>query len=375
MGQDYTNTSTGVRYTWNGAAWRPHDAAALTDGSIPIAALATNPLSRANHTGTQTASTISDLATVVQGYSLSAFAAPTANVSCGGFKITNLADPTNAQEAATKNYVDGAVQSAAAGIDSKPSVRLVATSNITLSGLSALDGVTPVAGDRILATAQTTTSQNGVYVAASGAWTRATDADQTGEITPGAFWFVEEGTTYGKTQWRVNNTGTITLGTTAITIVQFGAAAAYTAGSNGGLQLVGNAFSVLLPSASGLQTTASGLSILLTSTSGLTYTASGLSLLLPANSGLAQSASGLTIDTTSTIATARITSGIITGDGTTVTFTITHNLNTKRIVPAFRDSSDIGVDIDWTAATVNTMTVTFGTAPANGTTYSVAITG
>lgn len=162
----------------------------------------------------------------------------TAALDFGAQRGLNLADPTAAQDAATKAYVDLAVQQAAAGIDSKPSVRVVATSNLTLSGLQTIDGITLTAGDRVLVTAQTTASQNGVYLAAAGAWARATDADQTGEITPGSFWFVEEGTTYGKTQWRCNNTGSITLGTTSITIVQFGAASNYTASN--GVQLVGN---------------------------------------------------------------------------------------------------------------------------------------
>jgi hypothetical protein len=63
-------------------------------------------LARANHTGTQTASTISDLATTVQGYALSSFAAPSSDVSLNSHKITNLTDPTGAQDAATMTYVD-----------------------------------------------------------------------------------------------------------------------------------------------------------------------------------------------------------------------------------------------------------------------------
>lgn len=238
-GQIYQDTTTHATYIWNGTAWRPCDASKLTDGSIAISALATNPLARANHTGTQTASTISDLATTVQGYRLDQFAAPTAAVSMNSQKITNLAAPTaGSNDAARIVDVETAVQSAAAGIDSKASVRAVATANVALTGLQTIDGITLVATDRVLLTGQTTASQNGVYVVAPGAWTRALDADANGEITPGAFWFVEEGTTYGKTQWRCNNTGAITVGTTSITIVQFGAANSYTAGN--GLTLTGS---------------------------------------------------------------------------------------------------------------------------------------
>src|SRR5205085_5154882 len=125
-----------------------------------------------------------------------------------------------------KNYVDTTVQASAAGIDSKPSVRAVATANVALTGTQTIDGVALVAGDRVLCRAQTTGSQNGVYVVAAGAWSRAADADANNELTPGAFWFVEEGTTYGKSQWRIENTGAIVVGTTAITVNQFGAASA-----------------------------------------------------------------------------------------------------------------------------------------------------
>jgi hypothetical protein len=143
-----------------------------------------SPIARANHTGTQLAATISDFNTTVRANSLDQMTAPAADVAWNSKKITGLLDPTNAQDAATKNYVDIQVQSAAAGIDSKPSVRVIATSNIALTGLQTIDGVTLIAGDRVLVQNNTTATQNGVYVVASGAWTRATDADATGEITP-----------------------------------------------------------------------------------------------------------------------------------------------------------------------------------------------
>ncbi|MGW3421282.1 hypothetical protein [Streptomyces phaeochromogenes] len=75
---------------------------------IALSKLETNPLARANHTGTQAASTISDLATVVQAYRLDQFANPNADVSLASHKLTSVTDPTSAQDAATKAFVDSA---------------------------------------------------------------------------------------------------------------------------------------------------------------------------------------------------------------------------------------------------------------------------
>lgn len=73
---------------------------------IALSKLATDPLARANHTGTQTASTISDFDTQVRTSRLDQMAAPGADVSAATYKITNLGTPTSSTDAATKGYVD-----------------------------------------------------------------------------------------------------------------------------------------------------------------------------------------------------------------------------------------------------------------------------
>jgi hypothetical protein len=73
--------------------------------AIALSKLATDPLARANHTGSQTASTISDFDTQVRTSRLDQMAAPTAAVPLNAQKITGLADPTNAQDAVTLNYI------------------------------------------------------------------------------------------------------------------------------------------------------------------------------------------------------------------------------------------------------------------------------
>lgn len=259
--QIYYDSTGGVKTIkfWNGTAWIPVDATKLSAGTLPLSVLVTDPLARANHTGTQLASTISNFDTQVRTSRLDQMAAPTATVSMNSQILSNVATAVSGGDAVNLTQLTSAVSNAAAGIDSKPSVRLLASSNSGLTGLAAIDGITPIAGDRVLCVGQTTGSQNGVYVTAAGAWSRATDADATGEITPGATWFVEEGTTYGASTWRCANTGTITLGSTSISITQLAAATTYTAGN--GLGLAGAVFSVTAVANGGITVGGSGIQV------------------------------------------------------------------------------------------------------------------
>lgn len=217
-------------------------AAAITDetgtGNIVFSASAAL-------TGTPTAPTASNgtnttqIATTafVLASRLDQLAAPTASVSLNSQKITNLADPTSNQDAATKFYVDTAVQ----GLDAKASVKCATTANITLSGEQTIDDVT-TSTSRILVKNQTSAAENGIYVTGSGSWTRATDMDAWTEV-PGAYVWVEEGTTLADTGWVCTaNTGG-TIGSTSMAWVQFnGAGSSYTAGT--GLSLSGSQFSI-----------------------------------------------------------------------------------------------------------------------------------
>ncbi len=94
-------------------------------------------------------------------------------------------------------------------------VRVATTGAITLTAPQTIDGISVVAGDLVLVKNQGTGSQNGIYVVNSGAWTYANDW-QTGFVFAETYVTVSEGTLNGHTAWRVNNTGTITVGTTAI---------------------------------------------------------------------------------------------------------------------------------------------------------------
>ena len=114
------------------------------------------------------------------------------------------------------------------GSDYKASVRVVTVANVNLSGGApvTVDGVTLVANDRVLVTAQSTGSQNGIYrvktlgSGSNGTWVRSKDADTNDDVTAGMVVMITEGTTYADTQWKLTTNDAITVGTTSLTFSQ-----------------------------------------------------------------------------------------------------------------------------------------------------------
>lgn len=180
--------------------------------------------------------------------------------------LTLHADPTSALHAATKQYVDGI----AAGIKYKESVRAATTSNITLSGTQTIDGVSLLVGDRVLVKNQSTGSQNGIYLVASGAWTRTADADSGTELNGGSTVWVNEGTTYADTGWTVTNDGTVTIGTTNIVWTQTSGLGQVVAGN--GLTKNGNTLDVGTASAARIVVNADNIDLATTGVTAGTYT-------------------------------------------------------------------------------------------------------
>jgi hypothetical protein len=258
--------------------------------------------------------------TMARANRLDQFAAPTAAVNMGAQKITNGADPTAATDFATKQYVDAT----ATGLDVKASVRVATTANITLSGTQTIDGVAVVVGDRVLAKNQTTASANGIYVVAAGAWARSADADSNAEVTSGLFTFVSEGTINADTGWILSTNDAIVLGTTSLTFTQFSGAGSVGAGN------------------------------------GLTQT--GNTLDVGAGTGITVAADSVGIDTA--VVTRKANFNV--GDGAATAYNLVHNFGTRDVqVRLYRNSTPWDtIEADETRPDVNTVTVTFATAPA-----------
>tara|TARA_Y100000356_G_scaffold36913_1_gene28146 strand:- start:453 stop:2258 length:1806 start_codon:yes stop_codon:yes gene_type:complete len=192
------------------------------------------------------ASKISDFDSTVQANRLDEMAAPTGAVDFNSQRITGVSDPTGAQDAATKSYVD-AVKT---GLDVKDSVKVATTGNITLSGTQTIDGVSVSADERVLVKSQTDASENGIYDCKAGAWARSSDFDSNTEVTSGAFTFVEQGTVNADAGFVLTTDGSITVGTTDLAFTQFSGAGSVSAGD--GLSKSGNTLSADLKANSGL---------------------------------------------------------------------------------------------------------------------------
>ena len=145
--------------------------------------------------------------------------------------------PTTGNDVVNKTYLDYF----AAGLSWKQPVLCATTTDITLSGLQACDGITVAAGDRVLVKSQAAPAQNGIYLASATAWSRAPDADTWNELIS-AITFIETGSTLTGTAWYCTAQPGGTLGTTAVNWSNFSVAASYSAGT--GLTLTTGVFSI-----------------------------------------------------------------------------------------------------------------------------------
>lgn len=279
---------------------------------------------------------------------LSSLALATADVNLNGFGIVGSRAPVAGTDLVRLTDLNAAQ----AGIDNKPSARLIATTNQGVSGLAAIDGVTPIAGDRILLQAQTTATQNGSYVAAVGAWTRTSDV-----ITPQAFWLIEEGTSFAGTQWKVSTAGAIILGTTPITINQFAASGVSYTGTTNRVTVSGTSIDISAAYAGQASITTVGT---------LTLGALGTGF---TDVPVAQGGTGASTPATARTSLGASQAGFALTLGALVAGTplvVTHNLGTQDVIAQVRDATtNEYVFLDIINVSTNTVTVTAGVAYAS----------
>lgn len=241
-----------------------------------------------------------------------------------GAKITGLPQATEAGQPLTFEQLGSAIE----GLAWKDDVRAASTANINLTSPGAsIDGVAMVANDRFLAKNQTAATENGVYIwnGAAVAATRASDMDVSAEFNSATVPVVS-GTTNAGTTWR-QTAASPTIGTTPIVFTSFNAGAGAASETSAGIAEI----------ATQVETDAGS---------------DDTRFVTPLKMANAPSR-------------AKRYAGDV-GDGSNTSITVTHNLNTRDVNLTLRRNSGAyeQVLVDWGATTVNTITLTFATAPS-----------
>jgi hypothetical protein len=355
VGRMWVNTAVPTVKYWNGTT-------------------AIDLLARANQTGTQLASTISNFTAAVQAIQWSSMATPTGSVNMGSQNFTNLAAASGSGQAVEYAQFNNAIAAVQSGMDFKaPPATVVVTTNMSLSSPGAtINGHTMVAGDTVLLTGQSTASQNGIYTwNSSTSLTRRSDSNTNTSIYSGTMISVGAAdNTNPDTVWMQTTVGTgtngaIVLGTDSQTWIKPFTTTTYTAGN--GINIVGSTISAKQG----------------------TGTAQSANAAMNANNGILVDANGIYIDPATGVKKVygtipASTTGIYTVSGAVVT--IAHGMNNKYVqVRVFAGSSPptIGgstpsageeIEVQIIRSDTNNVQLTFPAAPATNN-YDFSIQG
>lgn len=250
-------------------------------------------------------------------------------------RLINVGTASAATDAVSKGYVDTLVGSAISGLAWVEPVRAGSTGNVDPAAPGAIDGVTLATGDRVLLKSQTDPVENGVYSYDGTVLTRTGDDLDAGSVVT-----VGEGTVNADKVFLLTTDGPVTVGTTPLTFT-----------------LV-NITPVVL-------------------TAGTAIDLTGDAIAVKYGSGLKIDGSGNLALDTAVLPTAVAKYAANVGDGSADTITVTHNLNTLDCTVAlYETTSGNAVDVfaEVRRPSVNTVQLSFGTAPASGA-YRVVVTG
>jgi len=311
------------------------------------------------------------------------------NIDANNYKITELADPVDPQDAANKRYVDAVAQGLhvheAAHVATPQSLATISGGLVTYdngtagvgatltlaNAVTVIDGHTLTVGDRILVKNESTAAYNGIYLyTSSTVLTRADDFNTAAEIHGGDFVFVENGTLYNSTGW-VNENEVTTVGTDALSWLQFSGSGTFTAGA--GLTLSGTEFSVDVTPTSGnasITNTGGAVEVKTDTTRGLSVDSNGLGI----NAGTGFTFSSGALAFASGYGVRKYATSI--GNGSSTSYTVNHALGTRDVtVQVFENASvyaQVEADVEHTDA--NNVTIKFASAPSNDA-YRVVVVG
>lgn len=200
-----------------------------------------------------------------------------------------LEDAYIAADAVVLSSANAYTDSVASGFYVKDPAKAVATANITLSGPQTIDGVSLVAGDRVLVVGQDDATKNGIYVVAASAWSRSGDANSDAEVKDGMSVWIEQGTDNKDSTWVLTTNNTIVLGTTELSFRQFSGLGQIVAGD--GLAKSGNTISVNV--GNGTEISGDAVVVKLASNPGLKFTDGALDAKVDGTRAMAKDADGL----------------------------------------------------------------------------------